>query len=256
MDTLCRRILRALEAVHRGFWLGLLEPDALDEATLAMYSRSASYREDGWNLSGFHHWEHEIVDRYFGSARRVLVTAAGGGREVIALARRGIHADGFEPDASFVAAGQATIRELQLGASLSVCPPSRSPELASMYDGAVLGWASYTHTAGRQARIDFLRGLSMHLQPGSPLLMSFFARGEHDRALSLTRAVARVSSLLRPGREPVILGDNLMVGYFHHFDRSDIEAEMRAAGLELLHFSRHPFGHAVARVPAAGSDGA
>jgi hypothetical protein len=251
MDTLCRRILRVLEAIHRGFWLGLLDGKALDQATLAMYGRNDSYREDGWNLSGFSYWEQQVVDRYFGSARRVVVSAAGGGRELIALARRGVRAEGFEPDASFVAAGRQFIEQLHLDASLQVSPPSCVPELEGQFDGAIVGWGSYTHIAGRNARVAFLRKLTAPLQPGSPVLLSFFARGEADCALSLTRAVAGVSSLLRPGRDPVILGDNLMVGYFHHFDRGDIEAEMRAAGLELLHFSRHPFGHAVARVPAA-----
>jgi hypothetical protein len=42
-----------------------------------------------------------------------------------------------------------------------------------------------------------------------------------------------------------------MVGYFHHFSEADVVAETEAAGLQLLHFSRHPYGHAVARKPEA-----
>jgi hypothetical protein len=255
-DRFTGRALRALDAAHKGVWLGLLDRDDLDVATLAMYAHSDSYRDDAWNLSGFSYWEQAMVERYFGSVRRAFVLAAGGGREVIALSQRGIRAEGFEPDASFVAAGQRLIAERGFDASLSRSEPSSLPELEGRFDGAIVGWGLYTHMAGRRARVAFLRQVAAALEPGSPVLLSFFGRGKMDRTLEVSYRVARLSSLLRPGREPVLRGDSLKGGYFHHFDEQDIEAETGEAGLELLHYGTHPYGHAVARVTAARVAGA
>ena len=59
-------------------------------------SDRSGYSEDEFNLSGFFHWENEVIDRFFCECKNVLVGAAGGGREIIALARKGIIADAFE----------------------------------------------------------------------------------------------------------------------------------------------------------------
>src|SRR5689334_260859 len=85
-DRIAGRLLRALEAIHRGFWLGLLSPSSLDAATAAMFSQSESYRDDEYNRSGFYYWEAAAVARHFSGARSVLVAGAGGGRELVALA--------------------------------------------------------------------------------------------------------------------------------------------------------------------------
>jgi SAM-dependent methyltransferase len=249
-DRLLRTALRGLEAAHRGFWLGLLEPDALDAATQSLYGRSESYRDDSYNLSGLSYWESEAVDRYFAQSRRVLVAAAGGGRELIALARRGMQVDGFEPDASFVAAGQRLLSTLGLEASLRQAAPSRVPDLEGTYDGAIIGWSAYTHIPGRRRRQDFLGRIADRLAPGSPILLSFFARPDRDRALELTYRVARVSAWCARRREPVRRGDNLMVGFFHHFDEAELAEELGEIGLRMEHFSAQPYGHAIARVRA------
>jgi len=251
VDALVRRSLRAVEAVHRGLWLGLLDPRTLDIATQHMYMRSASCGQAEYNRSGFRYWEAGMVARHFQGVRRVLVAAAGGGREMLALGRMGIHADGFDPDPEFVACGRQLLADEGLPGELNVCAPGQVPAGVAGYDAAILGWNAYTHIPGRRARVDFLRAMAAGLDPGARILISFFARAERDRAFALTSWVGRVSGALRLRREPVELGDTLMVGFYHYFSETELAHELQAAGMQLLEFSDHPQGHAVAALRGA-----
>jgi hypothetical protein len=246
-DALVRRALRGVEAVHRGLWLGLMDRPALDRITQAMYLDARSYREAEYNRSGFHYWEQALVDRHLPCARRVLVAAAGGGREVVALARRGIHADGFDPDPDFVAAGNALLRELGLPGELAISAPGMVPAQFGGYDAAILGWNVYTHIPGRKARIDFLRAMASRLPDHAVVLLSFFPRNERDLAFKLTWWTGRIVGALRFRGDPVELGDTVMGGYFHHFSQGQLRQELAAAGLDLIEYGEHPQGYAVAR---------
>src|SRR5687768_11996115 len=80
----------AARAVFVGTWLGLLDRRALQAADELYYRRVRMYHNDGYNLSGLFAWEADAFDRYFQGCRSLLVTSAGGGREVVALERRGL----------------------------------------------------------------------------------------------------------------------------------------------------------------------
>jgi len=75
--------------VIQGTALALFDNDGLDRLTERRYLRShASYENRQYVESGLFVWEQQAVDTYFSKGGRVLVAAAGAGREMIALSLR------------------------------------------------------------------------------------------------------------------------------------------------------------------------
>ncbi len=240
----------ALHALHGAVWLGLIRREELAELTALGYATSsdhASERDELYNRSGLNAWERAALADFFGGCRSILVGGAGGGREVIALCRANVRADGFECNPLLVELAARMIREEGLGAQILPCASDEVPAALGTYEGGWVGFAVYMHLVGRAHRIRFLREFASHLLPGAPLLISFPTRGEsrQDRYLAaITRAIQR----LRRVAEEAEPGDSLGETFVHRFTESEVASEFRAAGFELLCFRAHPFGHAIARL--------
>lgn len=206
------------------------------------------YAGDAHNRSGLFGWERRMVERFFPPSGRLLVTAAGGGREVLALARMGYAVDGFEPHAGLVDAARRLLAREGVDARIAVSPRDQAPRTDARYDGVIVGWSSYTLTQGRARRIAFLRDLRALARPGAPLLLSFFFR---DRSPFRHGVIARVGTALRRirGGEPVEEGDALAPNFVHLFTEAEIRDELRQAGWEPVFHSIDETGHAVARAP-------
>ena len=170
------RFVVAARAAFVGVWLGILDRHALHAADELYYSRTRMYHDDSYNLSGLFAWETEAVERHFRSCRSVLVTSAGGGREVAALERRGLEVFGFECHSELAKAGNDLLSRHGLKARLSLGLRDAIPPGMPTCDGAVVGWASYMLIQQRACRIEFLQRLRTHIPAGGPLLISFFTR--------------------------------------------------------------------------------
>jgi hypothetical protein len=109
-DSWFSRLVRIMTALHEGFWLGFLNADDLSAITAARYGESQYLASTEHNLSGFFSWETPVLERYFRRGSRVLVGAAGAGRELLALHKCGFEADGFECCLPLVRASQETRR--------------------------------------------------------------------------------------------------------------------------------------------------
>jgi hypothetical protein len=259
------------EAAFTGFWLGILGDRALAEVDDNMYRRSATYRDDTYNRSGLFAWEAEAVEGYFGDARRLVLIGAGGGREVLALAKMGYTVDGYECNPALVStaatllAGEygtstsdrvsgesegATVLAGEIGgpaplprragaASVALLARDEVPATGDPYDGAIMGWSAYMLIPGSERRIRFLRRLRALMSDGAPLLLSFYTRDGDPPRL---RRIARTANALRRllCREPVDLGDDLAPNRVHHFTEPEVTRELREAGFTLLRF--HPQG--------------
>src|SRR5262249_29924314 len=90
------RVHRLIEALQGGFWLGLLDRDQINALVSHRYDEAEMYRTTAHNFFGFFASEKEIMKDHFNGCRSALVAAAGGGREMIALAQAGVRVDGFE----------------------------------------------------------------------------------------------------------------------------------------------------------------
>ncbi len=235
----------SLRAAFVGFWLGLLDRRALQAADELYYRRAQMYHREKYNLSGLFDWERSAVDRHFGGCRSLLVSSAGGGREVVALERLGCEVAAFECNATLVQAGNALLAREGLASRIAPAQRDMCPAYSRLFDGIVVGWGSYMLMQGRERRVTFLRQLRAHVPEGAPLLVSFFVRPGDTRYL---RLVARLANQLRRIRrtERVELGDDLVPNFVHHFSRAEIEDELAAGGFTPGELTMGRYPHLVA----------
>ena len=242
------RINRLAGAIHEGFWLGCLDTEDLGDIAIHWFGKSTMYNSSEHNLSGFFAWEQEMISKHYRPNSRILVAAAGGGRELIALHRAGFRADGFECTPTLVETSRRALKDLEILSEVFLCPPNEVPTGLPMYDGLIIGWGAYMHIPGSARRISFLRMLHQRVPPGAPILLSFFVKSNKSRTESLAFRIARtVRSFRGKVNEPLKFGDHLReYGYYHCFDGTELEAELQAGGFRMCHFSDVEYGHAIA----------
>ena len=245
-DQWFTRLASVAGAIHEGFWLGYLSADDLDAITRDHYRQSQEYASLEHNQRDLFDWETAVVNHYFQPGSRILVAAAGGGREVLALRRAGFQAEGFDCSATLVQASDAIFDRLGEPRGVTLCPPGEVPSGPPLYRGLIVGWSGYTHIPTRQRRIAFLQQLRSRALPGTPVLVSFFPREDSSRSGTLIYRIARISRVIfRKRKEPSELGDHLGWCFSHTFTREDIEAELQAAGFRPVFYSEVGEGHAV-----------
>lgn len=248
------QVIRGLSALLQGFWLGVFDREAFAQFDELYYrgrrepleGGTVTYADDKWNISGLAPWEEELVDSWFGSARGIVVTGAGGGREVLALLERGFDVVGYEPHPTLVEAGSRLLESRGHPGRLRFAQRDRFPPDAEPCDAVLVGWGSYMLIPGRARRIAFLRDARIALSTGAPIVLSFFTRESGSRLALVSTAFANVLRRLRAA-ERVDPGDGLAPNYTHWFTREEIDRELAEAGFELVHFSEQPYGHAVGR---------
>lgn len=247
-----RRALRGAQAVFDGAWLGWLDRGqqaAIDRRFYQTHGGAEPlFANRRHNAGGLAEWEVAVADEFLPAEGRVVVTAAGGGREVLALARRGLEVAGYEANERLVAAGRDLIAADGVpGASLDPSPRDAFPAVAGPCDAVVVGWGSYIHLQGRATRVDFLRGARAALAPGAPLLLSFWERppGE-ERYFRLVAGAARPLRAVRR-LPPPELGDTMRESFVHWFTRSEVEGELAEAGFAPVLYRSEPYAHAVGR---------
>ncbi len=229
-----------LQAAHEGVWLGLLRRSDLHAVDQRFYEGSASYHDDAHNLRGLFPWEQTALEAFAG-CRRVLVIGAGGGREVLALERMGFEVEGYECNPALVAYADEFLPRQGCTAAVRHLPRDAVPSADTPFDGIVVGWSAYTLIPGRAHRVDLLRRLRVLVQPGGPILLSFFTRGADGPRVRISAAVANgIRAILR--REPAERGDALSPNFVHYFTAKEIGAELREAGWEPKRFTGHGSG--------------
>lgn len=237
----------ATSSIFTGFWLGFLSREQIHAVGEHYFKKERFYRTDEYNTRGLFDWEKRAVEKHFGGCKRLLVAAAGGGREVIALRKLGFEVDGFEAHPELLSFANDLLEREGMIPDIRPAPWDHCPPISEKYDGALVGWGAYMHIRGRQRRIGFLRELRQTLKEGAPLLLSFYVRGEkaryHRWVGKFGRATARV---LR--RETVDTGDCLLPFYAHFFTQRPLEEELVAGGFEPVAYELYEYGHAIGRV--------
>lgn len=240
-----RFCLNLAEVAHQGLWLGLLDRSDLCRVGDGYYSQTLKYQDRAHNLSGFLPWESEVLESHFGGCKGVVVAAAGGGREVVALSRRGIAVTGFDCCRPLVDHARELIASENLNAKMTWSPPDEVPAGLGICDGVIVGWGGYMHIPGRESRIRFLVKLREHVTDGAPILLSFFTRSERSRRLRWTWKIGRCVAALRRRKLPVELGDTIAGTFDHHFTEEELRDELAHGGFRLDLYSSVPYGHAV-----------
>lgn len=246
-------INNGLAACVQGVALGLLSNEQLDRMTAKRYAGSfQSYAETSYLNSGLFLWEREAISRHFPQSSRVLVAAAGAGREMIALAKSGYQVDGFDCCPPLLECGRNELTKQGIDAELDYAPPSSAPESNREYDAILVGFSGYMYIPGKENRIAFLKNLCGFLSPGAPLMVSFM-EGFPGRRRRWTARVGTVIRRLR-GAGPVEEGDSFRGGFQHHFVQEQILSEMNEAGMDLVYYCAGTcYGHAVGLVRSVGN---
>ena len=186
-ERLLLRIHNGIAVLIQGIALGLLSNKQLEGLTVLRYSTEASvasYSEPSYVNSGLFTWERETIQRFFPRGGRVLVAAAGAGREMIALAKAGFAVDGFDCCSLLVESGRQELRKQEIDARLDYAPPSAVPTHGGRYDAVLVGFSGYMYIPGRDRRIRFLRDLCGFLDPEAPVMVSF-TEGSYGQAARL-----------------------------------------------------------------------
>jgi hypothetical protein len=236
--------LGLLRGCFDGVWLGLLSRRQLSGIDEAYYDRSGEYVAESYNRQGLWHWEQAAIENHFSGVRRIVVTSAGGGREVLALAKAGYEVAGFEPHQRLALFGSRLLAAEGLIATICPSVRDRWPAGAIDPDGAIVGWGGYMLISGRTHRISFLREAAEQLPAGAPILLSFFVRAGAARRFRVAAGVANPLRRLLC-RRPVDVGDALMPNLVHFFTRAEVAAELADAGFDLVDFGSVDYGWAV-----------
>lgn len=224
--------------------LGLLDADELVRLTVQRFE-SSSYGVPAYNVSsGLWLWERQALQRFFPPRGRILVGAAGSGREMIALHRAGYSVEGFECARSLVESGKVILRDVGCAGELLWAPAGTVPSMQGGFDGAIMGWSGYMYIPRREQRVRLLRDFRDLLVTGAPLLISFETREYCEQRMHWS---ARAANWIRKARgaEPVAVGDRLDLGFKHWFNRDDIAGEMHDAGLNMAGYGVDGYGWAV-----------
>jgi hypothetical protein len=236
--VLLRLLARALRATHlidRAFLRFSRARSALvlSHASGAFYDvyNDVAYGDQGaYRLgseifrTGLFPWEARAIARHFPPPpARILIGAAGGGREALALAEQGYAVTACEP-----AQRLAVSMRLQIGSSYqlrvftgryeglpfveTLDEPRQRVDLRTLgpFDAVILGWASLSHLRTDDQAVAALRALGS-LTAG-PLLVSYFARKDTERAEAFS----------------------VDLGYYREFSDRQFEGFAARAGLHLV----------------------
>lgn len=177
-----------------GLLASALNEEELAAVTLALYDRSHTPRP---GTAGLREWEADWYSAALPEApAKILVAAAGGGREVHALREAGYHVDAFEPSpAAFrqladnaahstsIVSGATyeawveAVHSARHGADSVDASGPIAHIAATTYDAVILGWGSLSHIMSARQRAAIWAAAD--LTTGGPILASFYMQHRH-----------------------------------------------------------------------------
>jgi hypothetical protein len=241
-----------VDAVFTGLFLGAMDPTALaavDERFYATHRErvgdgAALYTDSRHIRSGLMDWERAALTRHVAEGARLVITAAGAGREVLGALALGFDPVAFESHPELCAAGNRVLAAEGSPVRIAPCERDRFPPSGAA-DAVLVGWTSYSHIAGRGRRVRFLREARAFLAPGAPLIVSCWGVRARPRYF---RVVARTAGLVRrlTRGEPPEPGDVLAPTFLHCFTPGELKEELRMGGFRCVEVILEPYAHAVA----------
>ena len=245
----------ASRTVLNGAWLGLLAEDEIADLDRRYYEQAGEYRSVAWNEQGLFDWERRFVDEHLVAGQRVVVLAAGGGREVLGLLGLGFDAVGYEPHPGLLAAGNDLLAGHGHPGRLRRARRDELPPDAGEFDALVVGWGAYSLLRDRPHRVALLAAARTAMPADGVVLLSFLQRAADDRELRWTAGIANAERRVRRA-EPVAVGDTLAPNRVHLFSAAEVAEEVAEAGLVLASTAvtgradaSTTYVRAVARVP-------
>jgi hypothetical protein len=208
-----------------------VSPQDRAEVTVAIYQKQTMYKRGQPFFSrGLFDWEKKLFTREeFPRQGNILVTAAGGGREVQWFIERGYQVTGFDPASAFVSSWNLSNPHNQM-LQASYQDLYREDFLSGQsFDAIVLGWGSLSHLLEEEQRRSLLRSLRARY-PTSPVALSFLTSCDKDA----TRA---------PGKEPIYFLP--WAGFICLLGRISLQKLADACGYRIVFYSDEIYSHAL-----------
>ncbi|MBK5256343.1 MAG: hypothetical protein JJE39_09955 [Vicinamibacteria bacterium] len=229
----------ALSRLREGQWSSLV---------VERYEAAEGFYSGANNARGFVEDEQALVARWLPPPPgRVLVPAAGAGREVLALAAAGYQVAAFDPAAPLLAEMRDSLRRRGIDGPVALAsywdfmnavlgsagPGSLTDILATAPFAAVLlGLNSFTHLRTLETRVRLLKACRA-ICPTGPVLATFYLE---RIPMSRVRGRARSLFALLPGAQPVSRGDQVGIyGYEHAFSQDELREVAALSDYELAH---------------------
>ncbi|MBK8252458.1 MAG: methyltransferase domain-containing protein [Polyangiaceae bacterium] len=221
-----------------------LSPDEKSRLGVALYDVSREYRdapEYTWELEW---WRGELP----AAGARVLLGAAGAGREAALLAALGHEVTALEPSRDLAQMCRRKGVHVVEARYEDLVAATRPPAVASMctqFDAVVMGLGSLSHILDAEMRVRVVRELVRTAPNGAVLTSSLAAVTPRSdgRAARMGRAFARPIRAARPlppvDRNEVVFGG---LGFAKCFERAELEALAHAVGRTPRFFEGGPPG--------------
>ena len=261
-DFVADRTMNVLASVRDEALLAWIPPEHRPSLTAAVYADLPTYLPGGKRFkSGLFSWEARILSTPpFPKSGRILLGAAGAGRELVALVEQGFEVVAFDPCRPFAEAARSIVPREKADVvhasygDLVDAAHGRGGVLAPLcqgkrFDAVVLGWGSLSHVMPSSSRVELLRAVR-ELAPDAPVLTSF---GLVTDPLAVDAGKGRVRNALR--RAFVALGapgtsedrDHFLTttGFFAYLTHDELVKLAWEAEYEVALFEEAPYPHAV-----------
>jgi hypothetical protein len=242
-DLALERALSAVRLAAEGVLGHALSVEEKTALTIALYDLQApAANAPLWS------WEEQWYAQVLPAApARLLLAAAGSGRELLPLCAAGYQVDAFEPSLRHAARLRVQGVDAACGSFADLIAAALHGEVNALsrlarrrYDAVVLGWGSFTHVLEPDARADLLR-VCDRLAGNGPVLASFWLEQGADTRSRALRLGASLGQRLAAWRglgglvsEPP---DGQMFrthcGFVHRFREDEIEALAKACGRQV-----------------------
>lgn len=239
------RIYSFCNAALSGFWLGVMSEKSLEFSDNEYYSNAKYYTEEKYNMSGFFDWEKFMVEKHFSKTDRILLIAAGGGREVLAFSKMEFKVDSYECNTGLVAFGNDLLEKNNTGNRIKYLQRNSVPEEVKEYDGVIIGWGAYSLIPGKKKRVAFLTALHPFLGKGAPLMISFLWSEKRNKQ---DRIITWVSNFFRffHSKEKTEQGDRLMPYFIHYFTEAEVRSELKVSKFTVIDYYSKDYGCLIA----------
>jgi hypothetical protein len=238
--TLVDRAYRVFDGVRRELVLTYASDRVLESYSALSYAATDTYHPGSPNFrSTVFAWEERVFSAVFPRPpARVLVGAAGGGREALALAERGFAVVAFEPSdlVQHIPRGRAAPGDVAIyRASYSELPIVRALDGTTVdlreegpFDAGVIGWGSFSHLVSDADRVRLLKDYAALVR--GPILVSFLGTAAPAAAPTGLRRV--LLSRRRERRPGVVFWVDF--GMCRQLSEGDFRGLAEEAGVEVL----------------------